>query len=233
MLLYRLVCITDHNKGEIEWSTSKRSKNGRSRASTTTALPRSSWVSSSSFSAGISSPRRSCLRTRPSAPFWTSSSSSSSSLGFLANRIVRFFKRRITYPRTGYVTFKKKEPSPKRRIATAVVAAIISASLAALYGLSPSFKALYPAVNGLLFGVAVLLLRQQGRPHCVSTFSPLSSAVIGVAVTAAGIGDIKGHLPLLRFFGTALILSGLAALIVYLRRSPRPSTEASEGPDAH
>ena len=152
--------------------------------------------------------------------------------GFLANRILRFFKRRITYPRTGYVTFKKKEPSPKRRIATAVVAAIISASLASLYGLSPSFKALYPAVNGLLFGVAALLFAN--KVGLMRFFGlAASSAVIGVAVTAAGIGDLKGIFLYYVIFGTALILSGLAALIVYLRRSPRPSTEASEGPDAH
>jgi Na+-transporting methylmalonyl-CoA/oxaloacetate decarboxylase gamma subunit len=152
--------------------------------------------------------------------------------GFLANRILRFFKRRISYPRTGYVTFKKKELSPKRRIATAVVAAIISASLAALYSLSPSFKALYPAVNGLLFGVAGLLFANKVGLMRFYVLAALS-AVIGVAVTAAGIGDIKGIFLYYAFFGTAMIISGLAALVVYLRRSPRPAADASEGPDAH
>jgi hypothetical protein len=152
--------------------------------------------------------------------------------GFLANRILRFLKRRITYPRTGYVTFKKKELSPKRRIATAVVAAIISASLAALYGLSPSFKALYPAVNGLLFGVAGLLFANKVGLMRFYVLAA-SSAVIGVAVTAAGIGDIKGIFLYYAIFGAAIIISGLAALIVYLHRSPRPAADASEGPDAH
>jgi hypothetical protein len=151
---------------------------------------------------------------------------------FLANRILRFFKRRITYPRTGYVTFKKKESSPKRRVATAVVAAIISASLASLYGLSPSFKALYPAVNGLLFGVAGLLFANKVGLMRFYVLAA-SSAVIGVAVTAAGIGDLKGIFLYYAIFGTAMIISGLAALIVYLHRSPRPAAEVSEGPDAH
>jgi len=152
-------------------------------------------------------------------------------LMLLANPIVRFFKRRITYPRTGYVTFKKKELSPKRRVATAVVAAIISASLAALYSLSPSFKALYPAVNGLLFGVAALFFANKVG---LMRFYVLAaaSAVIGVAVTAAGIGDFKGISLYYAFFGGALIISGLAALIVFLRRLPRPAADASEGPDA-
>jgi hypothetical protein len=60
-----------------------------------------------------------------------------------------------------------------------------------------------------------------------------ASAIIGVAVTAAGIGDIKGISLYYAIFGAATVISGLAALIVYLHRSPRPSTDASEGPDAH
>ncbi|MGZ5514097.1 MAG: hypothetical protein ACXW2O_03175, partial [Candidatus Aminicenantales bacterium] len=63
-------------------------------------------------------------------------------LAFLANRILRFFKRRITYPRTGYMAFKKREQSPTRRAAAMIVAAIIGASVAALYGLSPSVNTL-------------------------------------------------------------------------------------------
>src|SRR5512138_2854693 len=80
------------------------------------------------------------------------------SAGFAVNRLLRLLKRRLTYPRAGYVSFKKKEPSPRRRAATGVVAMIISAAMAALYGLSPSFRTLYPAVNGLLLAVAALFI---------------------------------------------------------------------------
>jgi MFS family permease len=154
------------------------------------------------------------------------------SAGFLVNRLLRFLKRRITYPRTGYVTFKKKEPSRKRRVATAAVAMIISGSLAALYNISPSLKVTYPAVNGLLFAIAVLLFANKVG---LARFFVLSaaSAVIGLAVTAAGIGDLKGIGLYYLFFGAAVLVSGLAALAVYIRRFPRPSPDASEGPDAH
>jgi hypothetical protein len=154
------------------------------------------------------------------------------SSAFLGNRILRFFKRRITYPRTGYVTFRKKEPSPRRRIATAVVAGIIGASMAALYSLSPSVKVLLPAVNGLLLAVAVLLFANKVgliRYYLLAA----ASVVIGFAVTAAGIGDIKGVSLYYGIFGAAAVLSGLATLVVYLRRSPRPAAESPEGPDAH
>ena len=150
------------------------------------------------------------------------------SAGFLVNRILRVLKRRITYPRTGYVAFKKKEPSPKRRAATMIVAGIISASLAALYGLSPSLRALFPDVNGLLFAVAVLLFANKVglvRFYVLAA----ASAVIGLAVTAAGFGDIKGIGFFYMLYGAALIVSGLATLVVYLRKSPRADRE---NPDA-
>lgn len=154
------------------------------------------------------------------------------SAGFIVNRILRFLKRAITYPRTGYVAFKKKEPSPKRRAAAAIAGGLIGASLAVLYGLSPSVRVLLPAANGLLFAVAVLLAANKVG---VIRFYVLAaaSAVIGLAVTAAGIGDIKGVSLYYGLFGLAVILSGLTALIVYLNRSPRPAPEAPEGPDAH
>jgi len=153
------------------------------------------------------------------------------SAAFLVNRFLRFFKRRITYPRTGYVTFKKKEPSPKRRVATAAVAAIIGAGLAVLYGLSPSVKLLFPAINGLLFAVAVLLFANKVgllRFYILAA----ASAVIGFGITAAGVGDTEGISLFYLVFGAAMVVSGAAALIVYLRRFPRPGDDAAEGPDA-
>ena len=153
------------------------------------------------------------------------------SAGFIVNRVVRFLKRRITYPRTGYVAFKKKETGPKRRLAAGIVGGIIGASLAVLYTLSPSFKALFPALNGLLFAVAVLLIAN--RIGLVRFYAlAAASAVIGVAVTAAGVGELKGISLYYGLFGAAVVISGLAALVVYLRRSPRPEPETPEAPDA-
>jgi MFS family permease len=152
------------------------------------------------------------------------------SAGFLINRVLRFLKRRITYPRTGYVAFKKKEPSRRRRVAAAVTGGIIGASMAALYGLSPSVRMLLPALNGLLFAIAVLLIANKIgmiRFYILAA----ASAVIGFAVTAAGVGDIKGISLYYGIFGAAMVISGLAALIVYLRRSPRPAADNTEGPD--
>ena len=150
------------------------------------------------------------------------------SSGFLVSRILRFLKRRITYPRTGYVAFKKKELSPKRRVATMIIGGIIGGSLAALYGLSPSLKTLFPALNGILFAIAVLLFANKVgliRFYILAA----ASAVIGFAVTAAGVGDTKGISLYYGLFGAAVIISGLATLVAYLRKSARADRE---NPDA-
>ncbi|OGD13278.1 MAG: hypothetical protein A2W20_03805 [Candidatus Aminicenantes bacterium RBG_16_66_30] len=153
------------------------------------------------------------------------------SAGFLVSRFVRFFKRRVTYPRTGYIVFKKKEQSPKRRAAAAIAGAVIGGSLAALYGLSPSFKALIPALFGLLFGIAVFFI---ARRIGLVRFYVLSavSATIGVVIAAAGVEETRGTFLFFLLFGAALIISGLAALFVYLRRFPKPAADVPEGPDA-
>jgi hypothetical protein len=153
------------------------------------------------------------------------------SAAFLVYRVLRILKRRITYPRTGYVAFKKKTRNPKRRAAAAIVGGVIGASLPVLYGLSPSFQALFPAMNGLLLAVAGLFLAL--RVDLVRFYVlAAASAAIGVAVTAAGAGDLKGVGIYYGLFGAVLVTSGLAAFIVYLRRSSRPVTDSPEGPDA-
>jgi hypothetical protein len=149
------------------------------------------------------------------------------SSGFLVNRIVRFLKRRITYPRTGYVAYKKRELSPKRRLAAGIVGGVIAA-LFTLLAIAPSVKALLPALNGLLGAFAVLLFANKVgliRFYILSA----ASAVIGIAVTVAGVGDSKGISLYWSLFGAALIVSGLATLVAYLRKSPRADRE---NPDA-
>lgn len=150
------------------------------------------------------------------------------SSGFLVSRILRFLKRRITYPRTGYVAFKKKEQSPKRRVATMIIGGIIGGSLAALYGLSPSLKTLFPALNGILFAIAVLFIANKIGLIRFYILAAVS-AVIGFAVTAAGVGDVKGVSLYYGLFGAAVIISGLASLAIYLRKSARVERE---NPDA-
>jgi len=153
------------------------------------------------------------------------------SSNFLGSRFVRFFKRRITYPRTGYVAFKRKEPSPKRRAAAAIAAGLIGASVATLYGLSSSIKTLMPAINGLVIGIAVFFIANRIG---VLRFYLLAAAssIIGVAIAAAGVEELKSFFFYYFFLGATALISGLIALIVYLRRFPKPAPDGVEGSDA-
>ncbi len=145
--------------------------------------------------------------------------------GLLINKILRFLKRRITYPRTGYVSYRK-ERSPRRRWTAAAMGAVIGASIPFLTHSIPSFTDMLPALMGILWGLAILLL---GSKSGVFRFHALAvvSTVIGIALTASGIGDTRGLSLFYALFGAAMILSGLAALFVYLRKNKR----SAEGPD--
>ncbi len=145
--------------------------------------------------------------------------------GLLVNKILRYFKSRITYPRAGYVSFRK-EKSPKRKRVAAVSAALIGASVSVLLGISPSFRVALPAVNGILLSVALLLLSSKTG---VLRFSILAvvSAAAGVVLAAVGIGDIGGIGLFYAIFGAAVTISGLIALAGFLRRNRR----SDGGPD--
>jgi hypothetical protein len=151
---------------------------------------------------------------------------------FLVGRVLRFLKGRITYPRTGYVAFKKRPVSPRRRAAAAIAGAVIGISLATLYTLAPPVRTLLPALNGLLLALVVFLVASRVGLVRFYVLAALA-AVIGCGVTAAGLGDLKGASVVYGLFGAAVMVSGLSALIVYLNRSPRPdAAPAEEGSDA-
>ncbi len=146
--------------------------------------------------------------------------------GLLINKILRFLKNRITYPRAGYVSFRK-ERNPKRRWIAGIYGALIGASFPFLMSFVPSFRDMLPAVNGLLFGVVFLLLANKSG---MSRYYVLSfvSVAIGIALAAAGIGDIRGISLYYALFGAAMTLSGLAALIVFLRKNKRAAETVDE-----
>lgn len=151
--------------------------------------------------------------------------------GLLVNRIIRVLKRRITYPRTGYVAFKKQPVSPKKRLRTGLFGGFMGALFAVLLGLAPSLGALLPALCS--FPLALIAFKIANSAG-VARFFVLAavSAVIGFAFTAAGIGGARGIGLAYGLIGGSLVISGLATLIVYLRRNPRPAPDSPESPDA-
>lgn len=151
--------------------------------------------------------------------------------GVLVNRAIRFLKRRISYPRTGYVAFKKQSVNPKKRLRAGFFGGFIGLLLPLLLGLAPSLNALLPALCS--FPLAMIAFKIANKIG-VARFFVLAvvSAVIGFALTVAGIGGPRGISLAFGLIGGCLILSGSFALIVYLRRNPRPSPSGPEASNA-
>jgi hypothetical protein len=88
-----------------------------------------------------------------------------------------------------------------------------------------------PALYGILLGIAVFFVANRIgilRFYLLS----VASAIIGVAIAAAGVEETEGVFFYYFFFGASVLISGLTALIVYLRRFPRPAAGGPEASDA-
>jgi hypothetical protein len=137
---------------------------------------------------------------------------------WLAGKAVRAAKARITYPRTGYVRYRRPEGRRKSRWVTAAIAGGMGALIAVLFTQAPASLAWIPALNGVLVGAFILVMANNLgllRFYALA----LLSAAIGIGISLAGLGDILGTG--LYFLGTgiALALSGVFALVTYLRHT--------------
>jgi MFS family permease len=141
----------------------------------------------------------------------------------LSKQLVRALKERVTYPRTGYIAYEKKRDTGKRRwfvpafallLALAYIAADVLTSDAQV-DLS-SFGV--PLMVGLIGGAA---FAYAGYNVGVARFYVLGAlaAVLGVAVSIAGLGDVLGTAVVFIGLGVAQVITGVLALAVYLRRN--------------
>jgi hypothetical protein len=134
----------------------------------------------------------------------------------LVNQIVKTVKTRLTFPRTGYVSFPQK--TGKNRWMGAALAIFMGAVVAAMFATAPQSYAWMPAVSGLVFG---LVLIGAGVKLDLIRFYLLASisVILGAGLSIAGIGNIQG---LAYFYGLVslpIILSGLFTLSRYLRQT--------------
>lgn len=145
--------------------------------------------------------------------------------GWLGNRILRALKHRLVYPRTGYVSFRK-DRSPKRRLRAGLTGALVGATTPFLMHAIPDFERALPAFVGLLIALSLLLMAVRTgvvRFHILA----VASAMIGAALTAGGISEMEGLSLFFALLGAVMVLQGLAALVVFLRRNK----QAAEGTD--
>lgn len=143
--------------------------------------------------------------------------------GWLARRIVAHAKARLTYPRTGFVSYRRQKGRRSRAV-TATVGAVMAILVSLLFATSPVSLSWIPAVDGLAIGVFTLYL---GHSLGLVRFYVLSaaSAVIGCGISLSAAGDVLGSGIYFGLMGLAILASGATALTGYLRRTGRSEAE--------
>mgnify|MGYP005849468323 CR=1 FL=1 len=139
---------------------------------------------------------------------------------WLAGRLVKAAKARLTYPRTGYVSYAR--PRKRRLGAAVVIGAGTAALVAVLFATAPASLAWLPALQGLLgaaFTVYVAYRFALGRFYVLAVISVL----VGASAALAGLGDLLGDAVYYGTMGISFIVSGLLTLYGYLRRHQRPA----------
>ncbi len=139
----------------------------------------------------------------------------------VGRRAITWLKERITYPRTGYVTYHRPPQAARRRraVIAGAIGAAVSLALVAILMYRQEFGRVAPLLLGL--GVALLLLRfasYTGLPRFYVLSALSLAAGIGLAWLSQDMSLTIGlYYGLL---GMALAISGAYTLSCYLHAIP-------------
>jgi hypothetical protein len=140
----------------------------------------------------------------------------------LGRRLTGRMKERVTYPHTGYVSYRQP-PVSRRAFSVAIVAAAVL-SLGALLSASSDATLWEPVLIGAVIACALLTTGawlSLGRFVVVGLIAIALVAILAVAGLAAPFGTAVVFLGI----GSALLISGTLALRTHLRRTQPPAEE--------
>jgi len=144
---------------------------------------------------------------------------------YLINRLVMAMKERLTFPRTGYISFPRKTGSKRwgRALLLGAVSALVSAGMVILLANRPTGFDWTVIASGVLFALVVIYL---GFRTGVLRFFIHAAASVGIGV-ALGLANLPGDLGLTAFYGLlgfSLLAVGGLSLWQYLRQNPAPGS---------
>ncbi len=143
--------------------------------------------------------------------------------GYLIKALVRKLKERVTWPRTGYVAYEKKQ-GPKqgwRILLGMVIGGLVAALTAVLVTIPHPGLALMPAFSGILMGIVLAVIAW--RTAIVRFYLlALLSASVGVALAFSGLENIPGLIVFYAALALVLFLAGACVLRSYLHQNPAP-----------
>ena len=145
--------------------------------------------------------------------------------GRLMSRVVRALKERITYPRTGYVTYRRPQHGRRRALIVMGVSAAISALLIVL--VLPYLNRSWMTV--FISAFAAFFMGYLGYQIGMLRFYLMGAAslALGVAAALLPISDLMQIAAYLGGFGVAWIVSGGTTLWRYLLQT-RPLAEGEQ-----
>ena len=146
--------------------------------------------------------------------------------GLAVSRVVKAVKNRVTYPRTGYVSYRRPESNRRRRIVVASLGVVGIGVLGIVLSIAdaPTWLMSMAMVQGLIIGAVLLYI---GRRLGLTRFYALAflSALIGVMVALNGFDEALGSAAYFGEMGFVLTASGLRTLRVYLSQTQPPVGE--------
>jgi hypothetical protein len=156
--------------------------------------------------------------------------------GYLMDALVKRFRMRVTYPRTGFIAYQK--PRTMRRsmrlviwigvpVLTGIVLALVASNLASFQTVNQDNLPVMTLFSGLLFsGIWMIIGWKTATPRFFLI------AVVAFAVSAWLLlngADVKTSLMwLFGAMGLALCITGGLALRQYLRENPEPRETTDE-----
>lgn len=141
---------------------------------------------------------------------------------FLGNWLIPWLKQRITYPRTGYISYRKQKGVSRWLLC--IFAAVVAIVTAYIFIRAPVSFAYMPAATGVILGFVLLFLSFRNGPFRFAVLG-LLSFLAGLGLSIAGIGNYIGLAYLYFIASILLLLSGGLTLIHYLRTTEPPAVE--------
>lgn len=140
---------------------------------------------------------------------------------WLINRLIKQLKERLTWPRTGYVTYSRQ--SGRKRgwsLALGMVSGGLIAAIATVLITAPNAHvATMPVLSGFLLGIVMVVIGWRTRLMRFHLLAGLSAAA-GIAL---GFSRMENNAALAAYylvFGLVLFASGAWVLRSYLRQNP-------------
>lgn len=147
--------------------------------------------------------------------------------GWAVNAVTRALKQRLTYPRTGYVSYRK--PEGQQRVRRAALAGgatgLLAAILAVVLSRRASGLARMPLLSGLAFAPVFVLLAGRAGAARLYILAAVSAAA-GIGLGLSGWGDLPGLAVFYGVVAASLFVSGFLACRRYLRENRLPDEAA-------